>query len=562
MSSGEPGLTQLEARLDGIAHVLRDRRLKVPKYQRAYAWGKEQIETFWGDLRSAMLTEKPSYFLGTIVLSSETGPRVSTIIDGQQRLASVAILLAAIRDEFKDAGEGARAQALQDQFLIYRDLKQADEIARLQMSSSDAEFYFSWIVASRPGSEPVGPSPRRIQQAYELLRARVHEEALSARSNWQDRLIRWVEFLEYEVRTIVVDVFSVADAFLLFETLNDRGLTLTVADLLKNYLYGLATLELGGVEAAWERSRATLESHDEQLFLDFLRQYWSSWYGAVRERDLYRSFRSGVRSGPQALELSESLADASTDYLALATGDASLWPEGSITQAEADTLQLLRVSQNRPLLLAAMDHFSPKELGRLARATVSWLVRALLVGGIGGGTSEVYFSRAAVGIREKRIETTEGVLDIVGVVVPTDEQFRGVARNMAAPRIELVKYLLTAYERYLRCEIRPAIVSREELAQLSVERVLPKNADGDWPAFGESDIANWSKRLGNFTLMAAAEQRRRGVREWAVVKSAMQGSRLKISSPFVGLDAWSPEAIDAAQSAFADAAPKIWPRDP
>jgi uncharacterized protein with ParB-like and HNH nuclease domain len=93
-------LTQLNANLDGIAHTLRDRRLTVPRYQRSYAWGEEQIVTFWEDLRSALFSSTPSYFLGTIVLSSEVNTRGNIIIDGQQRLATAAVLLAAIRDQF------------------------------------------------------------------------------------------------------------------------------------------------------------------------------------------------------------------------------------------------------------------------------------------------------------------------------------------------------------------------------------------------------------------------------------------------------------------------------
>jgi len=268
-----------------------------------------------------------------------------------------------------------------------------------------------------------------------LLRSRVEEEAAAAKSNWQERLFRWAEFLEYEVLTIVVEVPDSSDAFLVFETLNDRGLALTVADLLKNYLYGTAGNQVNAVESAWETTVSNLESSDdEQRLLDFLRQYWSSWYGAVRERDLYRSFRTRVRSEAQAVELSSKLAQASPNFLALVTGDAALWPDQSVTQEETDTLQVLRLSQNRPLLLAAMDHFPPGELNRLVRAIVSWSVRGIVVGGIGGGTTERYFCDAAVRVREGQLRTTEEVLAALKEVVPADEQFRRDAATVHIPR--------------------------------------------------------------------------------------------------------------------------------
>jgi hypothetical protein len=549
LTTTDLGVTQLEARLDGIAHVLRDRRLSVPKYQRSYAWGSEQVETFWSDLRSAMLSATPSYFLGTIVLSAEDDSRANIVIDGQQRLATVAILLAAIRDEFRDAGDEDRAQALQSQFLTYRDLKKGGETTRLLMNSSDAAFYSSFIIGGQRSIEPTGSSARRLQQAYDLLRRQVDQEAKAAKNNWQERLIRWAEFLEYEVRTIVVDVPSSADAFLIFETLNDRGLALTVADLLKNYLYGISGSKIKTVEAAWESTGAILESpDDEQRLLDFLRQYWSSWYGAVRERDLYRSFRMGVRSDAQAVELATKLAEASPNFLALATGDSSLWPKQAITQGEADTLQLLQVTQNRPLLLAAMEHFSPAELQRLTRATVSWLVRGIVAGGIGGGTSEKYFCNAAVKIREGRVRTADRVLEILGDVVPTDEQFRAAAATANAPRMQLTRYLLLAFERHERGEKLPGIVTHDMFANCRVQRILPRGAT-DWPGFVGEDVVGWSKKLGNYTFSFSEERHN---------SSCGTGGNQYDTSR----EAWSPRAIEARQSAFANAAPRIWPREP
>jgi hypothetical protein len=463
-------------------------------------------------------------------------------------------LIAAIRDEFKDAGDDARAQALQSQFLTYRDLKQGSETTRLLMNSSDAAYYSAFIAGGQRSLEPTVSSTRRLQQAYQILRKHVADEALAAKSNWQERLIRWAEFLEYEVRTIIVDVPSSADAFLIFETLNDRGLALTVADLLKNYLYGISGNQVKTVESAWEVTVATLESsNDEQRLLDFLRQYWSSWYGAVRERDLYRSFRMRVRSETQALELSTKLAEASPHFLALATGDASLWPRHAITQGEADTLQLLQVTQNRPLLLAAMDHFSVQELQRLVRATVSWLVRGIIAGGIGGGTSERYFCDAAVKIREGRVSTADQVLEILGDLVPTDEQFRTVAAAASAPRIQLTGYLLLAFDRYKNGVELPGIVTHEIFSEYYAQRILPKGAT-DWPSFLGQDVVSWSKRLGNFMLYGQGNRHSRGNPERIDGQASTKGIEMG--------GTWSPEAIESNQRAFAEAAPRIWPREP
>lgn len=77
-------------------------------------------------------------------------------------------------------------------------------------------------------------------------------------------LSRWVEFLEEGVRVVVVEVESASDAFFVFETLNDRGIALTVADLLENYLFGVSGERVEHVEANWETTIANLEAADKE----------------------------------------------------------------------------------------------------------------------------------------------------------------------------------------------------------------------------------------------------------------------------------------------------------
>jgi len=87
----------------GIASVLKLHRIAVPPYQREYAWEQENVDQLYDDLALAKL-EGRDYFLGTIVTIPREGENVLEIIDGQQRLTTTAILLAAIRDHLKGDG--------------------------------------------------------------------------------------------------------------------------------------------------------------------------------------------------------------------------------------------------------------------------------------------------------------------------------------------------------------------------------------------------------------------------------------------------------------------------
>lgn len=92
---------------------------------------------------------------------------------------------------------------------------------------------------------------------------------------------------------MVLTVPTDADAYLIFETLNDRGADLTIADLLKNYLFGRAGTKLDAVRDGWMQVLGALDiSAENALFTTFLRHYWSSKHGAIRERELYKSIKS------------------------------------------------------------------------------------------------------------------------------------------------------------------------------------------------------------------------------------------------------------------------------
>jgi hypothetical protein len=355
----------MQFNLLGIAATLKDRLLAVPIYQRSYAWTADEVAEYWGDLRGAFSDITPEYFLGTLVLTRQASPPRDTIIDGQQRLATTSILLAAVRDEYERRLDTKRSEIVQREYLSTSDLRTAAEMPRLSLNSEDAHFFEERIVKHLAAPEPARPSHHLLLEAYGYLRQEVKKTADDAGSDWEGRLAQWVRFLTDSVKTIVLDVPSDADAFLIFETLNDRGADLTIADLLKNYLFGRSGSKLDAVRDGWMMTLGALDIPSENtLFTTFLRHYWSSLHGAVRERELYKSIKEHVASEAQALEFVSRLQSAAGLYSALLSGSHEYWEGfGGTVKESVETLLRLDLEQNRPLLLAALQHFSVAEKG-------------------------------------------------------------------------------------------------------------------------------------------------------------------------------------------------------
>ena len=165
----------------------------------------------------------------------------------------------------------------------------------------------------------------------------------------EERLLKWIEFIDDQASVITVEVPTEADAFVIFETLNTPGAELTIGDLLKNYLFMRAGDQLETVQNAWISALAALDiSAENEVFVTFLRHHWSSKHGAVRERDLYASIREDITTARKAVVYAKELVTAARDYAALMTASHDYWRKRGFTattRANVETLLRLELEQ-------------------------------------------------------------------------------------------------------------------------------------------------------------------------------------------------------------------------
>jgi uncharacterized protein with ParB-like and HNH nuclease domain len=111
----------LDTSAEGIGHLLSDRLLAIPDYQREYSWEEDEITELWNDLEDAISSNVPEYFLGSVVTTfAEDGSRLR-VIDGQQRLATVSLVYAVLRDIFASRSD-ERAGDIESDLLGKRDI--------------------------------------------------------------------------------------------------------------------------------------------------------------------------------------------------------------------------------------------------------------------------------------------------------------------------------------------------------------------------------------------------------------------------------------------------------
>lgn len=119
---------------------------RVPVNQRDFAWTQEEIDVLWGDLSQALDNDKEEYFLGAIVLASIEGETEAfEIVDGQQRLAALSMILAAVKEAW---GADSRGQEVFDLYLGSRDRKSREVIPKLSLNSTNDPVYQEVVLIS------------------------------------------------------------------------------------------------------------------------------------------------------------------------------------------------------------------------------------------------------------------------------------------------------------------------------------------------------------------------------------------------------------------------------
>ncbi|MPZ53559.1 MAG: DUF262 domain-containing protein, partial [Acidimicrobiia bacterium] len=379
----------------GLGAILRTHRLGVPIHQRSFAWEEEEVRELWEDLERGR-RDAGGYFVGPVVLSrADSSDNRLWIVDGQQRLATVSLLLAGLVAVLLEHGDVERSQMLSKEYLHEVDVRTLDTEPTLVLGESDDQYFRRLMEAAINNGDLPEPDPRRqshilLKGAYEYLKGRLATESRPGDPGWVERLLDIKEFVDTSLEVILVNVDTDQNAYLIFETLNDRGMRLTPGDLLKNHLFGTAGSRLTEVHARWADMMSQLDgSSDAEIIPEFLRHYWIATVGMVRSRALFRTISKEVTTPLAAVELAEGLAGAATTYAGLNSPLDAVWRgHETRTKSALTILQMFRVRTPRSFLLAAAMELTPNAFAGFVEAVKNWSVRMAIAGGLGSGSVE------------------------------------------------------------------------------------------------------------------------------------------------------------------------------
>lgn len=267
------------------------RQYIVPLFQRTYSWQKENVDTLWNDIEGLYELGSGSskeHFIGSFVaMPNNPTPNVSRfiLIDGQQRMTTLLLFLAALRSVAVERQQPHLAAAIRDTFLMN---PYAPEYAEKFVPTQADRTEFRAIVdnmASTPISSPA------LRTAYELARKHVEGKDESGQPFDLERLRNTVI---NSLSLVSITLSATDNPYVIFQSLNGTGADLTQADLIRNYFFMRLSLprQQPIYDSTWLPMQNALRGKGE--FPDFFRNYLSKDGSLVNYNDLYDELKTRV----------------------------------------------------------------------------------------------------------------------------------------------------------------------------------------------------------------------------------------------------------------------------
>jgi hypothetical protein len=353
------------------------------------------------------------------------------------------------------------------------------------------------------------------------------------------------------IQIVVEDELS---AYSVFETLNSSGERLTVSDLLKNYLFSLATsTDLVHIKEKWKK---TVDTVGLDTFPGFLRHYWISKNPLIRQESLFRVMKESVKSSPQVIDLLDELEINAQLYNALSNYANQFWIGQRDIKKRIKEIELFKEKQALPLLLASYNNLSREEFIKILRVVSVITFRYTIISGLHTNLKESVYNKAAIKVSNKELNNASSIAKELKELYPMDKDFKNDFSTISISTKRNKKLL-----RYILFEIDNLLEQSDfdyEESPASIEHILPENSGDDWiQNFPVTWHESFVYRLGNYTLLEDDKNRECGSKKFEEKKIIYQSSQYEMSKQIKASD-WTPNTLDIRQVKLADCATSIW----
>lgn len=582
----------------------------IPLFQRPYVWGREaQWEPLWDDiirmaeaLRPNLNAPPKPHFLGAIVLQQRNVSIQSVphrwVIDGQQRLTTLQVIIDAVQACMEANGLVAQAGRLRNLIENEDEYRHdADDVFKLWPTNRDRDAYREVMGATPPiDYSSLRYKNERIVLAHKFFSNSAHEyievgDERSQRANSLEIALKQL------LKIVVIDLDADEDAQEIFETLNSRGVKLSAADLIKNFIF--QRLEDDGSDAEkayekyWKRFETTFWETEiasgrlkQPRTAVFLNQFLIARTGdVVTASEVFYKFKEYVfQCGLSTIDLLKSMHDLAEIYEAHVSNSQSTNNEIGPVDLFLYRTQAMDVEVIKSLVIYLLDPSLPKISDeRIVKALThveSWLVRRSLMRATTKGFNRFIAQMITELLKNVRLTSDEFIESYLASQTaestfwPDDVQIRDQMKDFrmyrSIPRSR-TRMILEALEDDARGYTRVRSGSAEQRCTrntLTLEHVMPQSWEANWPLGDDETTDERGRRiqyLGNLTLLTTKLNSRVSNGPWLGAEGKKAALHLQSSLLLnAGVEQrygaeWNVESIHLRNSDLVERIIAIWP---
>lgn len=538
--------------------ISNSRRFIVPKFQRDYSWNSEQWDDLWQDIVT-MIDEHDEHYMGYLVLQTQDD-KLYYIIDGQQRFTTILILIyAAIKCVESQIVQGIdvednkrRCETLKTLYIGKEDPVTLDYDNLLTLNRNNNSYFCDYILK-------LGDlKARNLTATEKLMRScfEYYEQKLVGKYNSGKEYASFIQTVADGLHFTQIVVNDEMNAFRVFETLNARGVQLSSADLLKNYLFSKVdsdTTHVSRVDTLERKWSVLTDNIKAEKLPEFLRYYWNMQHKTIRANAVYKTIRQEIREDKQVFLLLDDLISYSDIYMALTDENDEMWTDSEVKENVA-LLNLFRLKQPFSLLMAAKRNLSESEFKRVLKTVITMCFRYNVICDRNPNDQEAPFNNLAQSISLNKVVD----LNKLSSIMVDDIEFKSSFKEKSFPynsrNAKVVKYILGKIEHFKGS----TQFVRFDDENVSIEHIYPQNPTEEWQ-LDESKMQRFVFRLGNMCLLEKGLNREIQNSVFAdkvdIYKKSSFYYAKKISSDYTE---WNDNAIIKLQGEMANAAVSIW----
>ena len=532
----------------------------IPIYQRTYSWQIAQCEKLIKDIiRISKDPSVPGHFIGSIVYFQEGIHTVSDVpellvIDGQQRLTTVSLMIAAIAEFVKenDIEIETNFTKLQNYYLLNAE-EEGNLRYKLLLTRKDKETLID-LIKGVPLNED---HSQRVYENFNYFKSKINKDNAEDIYNGIQRLF-------------IVDVALEKDKDnpqLIFESLNSTGLDLSHADLIRNYI--LMGQEVNLQKELYERFWYPMEQsygNEYSTYFDwFMRDYLSVKTGSIPKIDMvYDSFKNYVQgdNAPKSIkEVVEDIYKFSNHYVKIVLHKE---PDTEINLA-FKSISKLKVGVSYPYFLPIYNDYKDKVISKIELLEIISLIESYVfrraICGIPTNSMNKTFSNLYKTIqKDKYIESVKASLQLLESYkrFPTDSEFEKEIVMKDVYNFRSRNYLLSKLENFKRKEL-------VNVDNYTIEHVMPQNSNlsQEWRSMlGENWKAiqeNYLHTIGNLTLTAYnSELSDRPFKHKKTIEGGFNDSPIRLNDFLRKTEFWREEDILNRAKELSVKAINIW----